>query len=111
MAPDEALAARLRQLLAGRGGIAERRMMGTRAFLLDGRLCCGVAGTALMVRTGRDAGRRLLGEPHVRPMAIAGRPATGFVLVDAEGLRTDAALAEWVDRALAFTATLPPKGA
>ncbi len=83
--------------------------MGGICFMVSGNMCCGVTGSALMVRVGREAYQRLLTQPHVRPMEFAGRRPTGFVLVDPEGYRTDTALATWIQRGIDFAATLPEK--
>jgi TfoX/Sxy family transcriptional regulator of competence genes len=103
------LAERARKVLAGHGDVVERQMMGALCVVLGGHMCCGVTGSALMIRLGRDAYAQTLAEPHVRPMEIGDRPATGFVLVDADALRSDAALADWILRAVRFVSTLPPK--
>jgi hypothetical protein len=84
-------------------------MVGGLSFIVDGSMCCGVTGSALMVRVGAEARVRALARPHVRPMEFAGRPLSGFVLIDPEGFRTDAALAAWVQQGLDFAATLPAK--
>jgi hypothetical protein len=63
-----------------------------------------------MVRVGPGGLERALAEPHVRPMEIGGRALRGFVLVEPEGYRTDAALATWVGRGLDFVRTLPGGG-
>lgn len=109
MAYDEKTAERVRRLLARRRGLAEKKMMGAMCFLVDGSMCCGVTGSALMVRVGREAYERTLAEPHVRPLEFAGRRAGGFVLVDPAGHRTDDALAAWVRRGVDFASTLPAK--
>lgn len=62
-----------------------------------------------MVRIGREAYPRMLTRPHVRPLEFAGRRPAGFVLVDPEGYRTDAALATWIERGIDFVSTLPVK--
>jgi hypothetical protein len=77
--------------------------------MVNGSMCCGVTGTALMVRVGPQARERALARPHVRPMIFAGRQLAGFVCVDPEGYRTDAALAAWVQRGIDFVSTLPAK--
>jgi hypothetical protein len=56
-------------------------MFGGLAFLCDGRMCCGIVGTDLMVRVPIDAYESTLAEPHVRPMDFTGRPMKGFVYV------------------------------
>jgi hypothetical protein len=80
------------------------------SFIVSGSMCCGVTGTALMVRVGPEARERALAQPHVRPMKFAGRALAGFVCVDPEGYRTDKALATWVQRGIDLVATLPVKG-
>jgi TfoX/Sxy family transcriptional regulator of competence genes len=109
MAYDEQLAARIRAALAGVDGVSERKMFGGLAFLHHGNMACGVIGETLMLRLGPELGDAALDEPHTRPMDFTGRPMTGMVYVDPPGCATDAALGAWIDRALGFTTTLPPK--
>jgi hypothetical protein len=109
MSYDEKAADRVRQVLSGRRDLVEKKMMGAICFMVDGSMCCGVTGSALMVRVGREAYRRTLAEPHVRPMEFRGRRPSGFVLVDPQGYRTGAALAKWVKRGTDFVSTLPAK--
>jgi hypothetical protein len=42
---------------------------------------------------------------------MTGRPMEGFVAVDGKSLAGDADLQAWIDLALAFVRTLPPKSA
>jgi TfoX/Sxy family transcriptional regulator of competence genes len=109
MSYDERVAERVRRLLAGQRNVVEKRMVGGLSFMVNGSMCCGVTGTALMVRVGPQARERALARPHVRPMIFAGRQLAGFVCVDPEGYRTEAALAAWVHRSLDFVSTLPAK--
>ena len=109
MAYDEKIADRVRRALAGRRGLAEKKMMGGICFMLAGNMCCGVSGSALLVRVGREAYPSMLTRPHVRPLEFAGRRASGFVLVDPGGTRTERALAAWIERGVEFAATLPAK--
>ena len=109
MGYDAATAERLRAHFAGRADVAEKRMVGGLSFVVNGNLCCGVNGSALMVRVGPDAREAVLAEPHVRPLEMGGRPVRGFVLVDPVGFSTDAALTAWVQRGLDFVETLPAK--
>jgi hypothetical protein len=109
MGYDLKTAERVRRILSDRSDVAEKRMVGGLSFSVGGSMCCGVTGRALMVRVGAEARDRVLAERHVRPMEFAGRPLAGFVLIDPEGFRTEAALANWVQRGLDFAATLPAK--
>jgi hypothetical protein len=107
---DEATAERVRRVLSGRPGVVEKRMVGGLSFIVDGSMCCGVSGAALMVRVGREGRKQALRQPRVRPMEFAGKALSGFVLVDPEGFTSDAALAAWVQRGLDFASTIPVKG-
>lgn len=95
MAYDELLAERVRQLLKG-PSVTERKMFGGLAFLVSGRMCCGVQGSDLMARLPGEVYAAALRKAHVRPMDFTGRPLKGFVYVSAEGIRTTAALRAWV---------------
>jgi hypothetical protein len=110
MAYDDSAAERVRGHLSSRCRPIERKMMGGICFMVDGNMCCGVAGSSLLVRVGREAYDAMLAQRHVRPLQFSGRRATGFVLVDAEGYASDAALATWIGWALDFVSTLPAKG-
>ncbi len=109
MGYDEKTAERVRRILSRRRDVVERRMVGGLSFMVNGSMCCGVTGTALMVRVGPGARDRALAQPHARPMKFAGRPLSGFVCVDPAGYRTDAALAKWIQRGIDFVSTLPAK--
>ena len=109
MAYDNATAERVRRILAGRPGVVEKRMVGGLSFNVNGVMCCGVTGMALMVRVGHEAREQALAEPHVRPMAFAGRPLAGFICVNPEGFRSESALATWVQRGVDLASTLATK--
>ena len=83
MSYDPEVAGRVRRVLADQAGVAEKRMVGGGlSFLVNGNMCCGVRGQALMVRVGADGRDQALGEPHVRPMLLAGRALSGFITVE-----------------------------
>jgi len=109
MAYDEALADRLRDALAGERGVTERKMFGGLAFMVGGHMACGIVKGELMLRLGAECADNALERPYVRPMDFTGRPMSGMVFVELEGLR-GAALGLWVAQAVAFVRTLPPKG-
>ncbi len=109
MAYDEALAQRVRALLADDSTIAERKMFGGLAFMLRGNMCCGVQNDELMVRVGPEAYDDAVARPHAREMDFTGRPLRGLVYVSAAGLRTRKALVTWVERGVRYATSLPAK--
>ena len=102
MAYDEELAGRVRDVLEGRPGLAEQRMFGGLAFLIDRRMCCGIVGDELVLRLGREGTADALAhEPHTRPMDFTGKAMNNFVFVSPHGVRTEAQLRRWLGLALA----------
>jgi TfoX/Sxy family transcriptional regulator of competence genes len=108
---DETLAHRVRAHLAELPGFAERRMFGGLCFLIGGHMTAGIVGSSLMLRVGPDQYPGLLAEPHAREMDFTGRPLKGMIYVDAAGLRTEQELTRWLELAVAFVRSLPPKSA
>jgi len=98
MAYDEELANRIRRLFGARRDIVERKMFGGLTFLCQGRMCCGIVDSDLMVRVADDEFDVVLRGRHVRPMDFTGKPLRGFVYVSPPGFRTATALRTWLSR-------------
>src|SRR5487761_588375 len=103
---DKAAADRVRRIVSGRPGVAEKRMVGGLSFTVGGSMCCGITGNDLMIRDGAERRDAVLELPHVHPMKIGGRALAGFVCVEPAGYQTDAALVQWIERSIDFTGTL-----
>ena len=106
---SESLAARIRDVLAGRHGITEKKMFGGIAFLLHGNMCVGVWNTSMIARLGPEGASAALEKPNIVEFDITGRPMKGWVVVEAEGIDTDKQLLQWVEQAVEFVGTLPRK--
>ena len=109
MAYDDDLADRVRALFAERPGVREQKMFGGLAFMLDGNMACGILGSELVVRVGKENLDEALSLPHSRPFDMTGRPMRSFVYVAAEGLADDEELERWAGRGIAYADSLPPK--
>ena len=109
MAFDESLAARIRDALAHKKGVEEKKMFGGVGFLLHGNMLVGVWKDALIARLGPDEADLALLEPHVRAFDITGKPMKGWVLIGPEGVEGDEQLGGWIERATKFVKTLPAK--
>ncbi len=107
MAYDENLADRIRKVLARHKALTEKKMFGGVAFMLGGKMCCGVVKNDLVVRVGPEHHEEALAQPHARPMDFTGWPMKGFLFIGPAGYRTDEALAKWVKQAVEFVSTLP----
>lgn len=106
---DEGIAQRVREALDEQPNVAEKRMFGGLAFMLNGHMCIGVIGRELMVRVGPEQFAECLELPHARPMDFTGQPLTGFLFIGEKGLEADKDLGLWVQRAVRFVSGLPPK--
>lgn len=111
MAFDEGLAERIRNLVPKTIELDEKKMFGGLAFLYNGHMFCGLTQSDLMIRVGAEHYQAALSEPHAREMDFTGKPLKGFVYIDAEGISEDGDLLKWLNRGLAYVATLPPKSA
>jgi hypothetical protein len=110
MAFDETLAARIRDALARKRGVEEKKIFSSIGYLLNGNMLVGVWRNSLIVRLGADKYDDALLEPHVRKFNPTGRPMKGWVLVGPEGIENDEQLTAWIGRAMKFVRTLPAKG-
>ena len=100
------------------GEVVEKGIVGGTGFLWNGNLVCGVSGDDLLVRLGKEGGAfvRLAkadaasfdgSQLAVRRMMMRGRESKTWFLVSADEVRTKVPLRTWIERAVAFAATLP----
>jgi hypothetical protein len=109
---DESLATRIRKLVASEPGVAEKRMFGGLAFLVDGKMSVGASGSGgLMVRIPPEETDTLLDahQPHAEPFIMRDRPIDGWLRIAFEGVQTREELEPWVSRAVAYARSLPAK--
>ncbi len=109
MAYDEKLAGRVRDVLGGQRGFAEKKIFGGLTFMLHGDMCCGVVNGDLVVRVGPERYEDALARPDARPMDFTGRSMKGMVYVGPGGYRNDEALERWVRRGVDYALSLQPK--
>ena len=108
MAYNTKLAERIRSQLDG-VAFVEKKMFGGVGFLLNGNMACGVNKDNLIVRIDPEKQNALLKKPHAKPFDLTGRPMKGWLVIEAEGCKTDKLLNEWVKEGTTFALTLPPK--
>lgn len=111
MAFDVELASRVREALAARNDVTEKKMFGGLCFMVRGHMCCGIDRENFMLRVGPDQYEAALGKRHAKPMDFTGRPLKGFVYVVSDGLATKRDLVRWLKMGLDFVESLPAKAA
>ena len=111
MAYDEHMAERIRAALKPLGDFQEKKMFGGLSFMLSGHMCCGVDDHGVMVRVGPDAYDAALKERYARPFDITGKPLSGMVFVDFDGVASKTNLSRWLRKGVSFVEGLPSKSA
>ena len=106
---DEGLATRLRDILREHSDVDEKKMFGGYGLMLRGNLCCGVLHDELIVRVGPDQYEGALVRSHAKKFDFTGRPMKGWILIEPEGFESDEDLSTWVQMAVDFVLSLPPK--
>jgi TfoX/Sxy family transcriptional regulator of competence genes len=110
VAYDEELAARIRALVGERAGLTEKKMFGGLAFLVGGNMAVAASGQGgILVRVDPAASDEFVSTSAAEPMEMRGRQMAGWLRVDSADVADDAALAAWVERGIAYAASLPPK--
>src|SRR5438445_2828745 len=110
MAFDESLTARIRDALAQKRGVEEKKMFGGIGFLLNGNMLVGVWKNSMIVRVGPDSYEDALLEPQVKEFDITGRPMKGWVMVPPEGVQDEAQVEAWIQRAVKFVGEAAGEG-
>ena len=110
VAYDEALADRIRVLLATEADLSEMKMFGGLAFLVGGNMAVAASGQGgIMVRVDPAGADRLVATTGAHFVEMRGRPMRGWLRVDAGDLRTKRQLAKWVQLGTTYARSLPPK--
>jgi TfoX/Sxy family transcriptional regulator of competence genes len=112
MAKDEVeqLADRIRPLLARRDDVAEKRMFGGIAFLVNGNMSVSASGNGgLMLRCEPAATDALIREDGVERVIMRGRAMDGWLRVDSRRVAKPDELERWVRVGVEYAAGLPPK--
>ena len=110
MAYDQALADRVRELIAKKTQFTERKMFGGLAFLVGGNMAIAASGQGgLLVRVVPAQSATLARTSRAKVAEMRGREMPGWLRVDADDVETRAELEVWVSRAVSFARSLPDK--
>jgi TfoX/Sxy family transcriptional regulator of competence genes len=91
--------------------VERRQMFGFPSIFVGGNLVTSLHETRWIVRLPEEDRAELLEVPGTGPFEpMPGRPMNGYVALSPPIVDDDAAVRHWVDRAIAFGRSLPPKG-
>jgi hypothetical protein len=90
---------------------ATRRLtFGYPCLYVGGNMVSGLFGSHWHVKLGQAETAELMGMAGAAPFEpVPGRPMTGFTLMPDDVVADDAEVRRWVDRAIAYGASLPAK--
>jgi TfoX/Sxy family transcriptional regulator of competence genes len=110
VAYDEALAERIRELVAAEKGVTEKKMFGGLAFLVNGNMAVAASGQGgMLLRCDPAESASLIKASGVERMEMRGRQMDGWLRVGSEAIKTKAALQKWVARGVGYAKSLPRK--
>lgn len=102
MAYNEKLAERIREALAHLPEVEEKKMFGSLAFMVDGKMCLAAGPGRMMCRIDPAVHEEAVKKKGSQTVIMKGRAYKGYVYVDDDGLKTKAAFDYWVKLALGF---------
>lgn len=107
--PDAALVDRFHEAAAGIEGIEVRKMFGFPAGFVGGNMAIGLHQDTLLVRLPEEERRRLQAEGWAPFEPMPGRPMREYLAVPEAIAADPEATRGWMERAVAYVRTLPPK--
>ena len=93
---------RVRTALAHVPNVEEKKMFGSLAFMVRGKMCIGARAERIMCRIDPAFHDAALEHKGCQTVVMKGRQYRGYVHVDAGSVRTKRALKYWVDLALNY---------
>ncbi len=102
MAHNEAMAERVRQALANRSDVEEKRMFRGTAFMVDGKMCVSVGDERMMCRIDPAMHAAALKRKGAETVVMKGREYRGFIYVHAHGMKSEKDFRFWIGLALEF---------
>jgi hypothetical protein len=110
MAYDEALAARIRDLIGPDPELTEKKMFGGLSFLIRGHMAVTASRLGgVMLHVGQARGDELVATTSATVVVMRGREMPGWLRVAAEHVATDDDLSPWVELGIEHARSLPPR--
>ena len=99
---DSELLSRVRAALVAIPNVEEKRMFGSTAFMVRGKMCISARAERIMCRIDPALHDAALEREGCETVLMRGRQYRGYVYVGAEAVRSVSALKNWVDLALNY---------
>jgi TfoX/Sxy family transcriptional regulator of competence genes len=99
---NELLTERVRAALARTPRVKEKKMFGSIAFMVRGKMCLSVGHNRLMCRIDPELHAEAIKRKGARTVQMKGREYIGYVYVKKEGLKSASQFNYWIRRSLEF---------
>ena len=103
---DSDLLSRVKAALTPVSNVEEKKMFGSTAFMVRGKLCISARAERIMCRIDPATHDAALEREGCHTVVMRGRQYRGYVYVAAEAVKTSRALKYWVDLALNYNNTI-----
>lgn len=102
MTYNEILAQKVRNAVAHIPGVAEKKMFGGIAFMVNGKMCVSAGKNRLMCRIDPAIHEEALKKKGCRTVIMKGREYKGYVFVSEEGMSNRKDFDYWIGLALDY---------
>jgi len=102
MTNNEKLTIRVREALADLAKVEEKKMFGSIAFLVNGKMCINVGHNRIMCRIDPKLHQEAIAKRGCRTVTMKGREYIGYVFVNEKVLNPKRELQYWVNLSLDF---------
>ena len=91
-------------------GVVKRPMFGCPAYFVNGNMVAGAHQDSIILRLASEDRAELLAQPGATPFTpMPGRTMKEYVAVPPAIHESEEAFGPWIEKALEYTASLPPK--
>ncbi|GAA5505612.1 TfoX/Sxy family protein [Novipirellula caenicola] len=100
------LVTRVRDLLADVSDVSEKKMFGSLAFMVRGKMCVTAREERLMCRIAPALHQKSIKRKGCTTVVMRGRQYQGYVYIDADSVKSKQALKSWIQLALSYNEEL-----
>lgn len=110
MAYNENHAASVRDILLEKNILfEEKKMFGGIAFMINGKMACGITKNDLMIRILESKYDDALKNKNAREMDFTGRPLKGFLFINEKVFKNKKTLKVWIECGIEYAENLKMK--
>jgi len=110
MAYSENIAQRIRNSLEHLANVEEKKMFGSLAFMVNGKMCLTAGPKRMMCRIDPKLHEQEVKKIGCSTVVMRGRNYKGYIRIQEENLRQEHEFKHWIELALDFNKQLPSKG-